>query len=187
MRILKIVPILHTLGELSGFPVDLSCLPVDEERMNKIWSILAKAIRGCYYDGWKGVQIFVDGFAIPVRFRDPDMTPRKYKEEWFRRMEEVDSPLGRIVRGLCDRGAILESTEIQDRDFWIRYKATLKEIIERKATMAELDRLDETRNERIVSNINKTLKERGLLLIGRSHIEGLRRQTWDSDIKIRYL
>jgi hypothetical protein len=85
------------------------------------------------------------------------------------------------------QGAVLESTEINVKDFWIRYKELLsKAIQEPGAYVGLLDEADRQRDIFINGNIKSTLKEKGLLLIGSKHIKHLKTLDW-SDIEVEFI
>ena len=175
MRTLKIVPIVHTHAE-TAFPYG----PLLRERTTAAWRAIEPAVQGCYED-WKGVQIYADGFAIPEEFKDPTMTPEKYRTEWMNRLIRVGSPLAELVKRLVERGAVLESTEINVKSFWEgRYMPTFRKAIRTRDTR-ELDELDRLRETYISERISRTLRDRGILLIGMKHLGKFK---FDEDIKV---
>lgn len=176
-----IIPIVHTEQE--------TCIPYDYGQRLKVqeaWDIIEPAIRGAYQD-WEGVQLYVDGYAIPDAFNDPFMTREHYRRRWLSRLLKVGSPLAGIIEETILKGAVLESTENNVKDFWLNYKQVLNEAIQEPAAyLSQLDQLDRQRDGVINQNIKTTLKERGLLLIGRKHIDHLKTLNW-SDIEVKVM
>lgn len=164
MRTLKIVPIVHSQAE-TVIPYG----PLLRERTTAAWRAIEPAVEKCYAE-WKDVQIYADGFAIPEEFKDPEMTPEKYKTYWVDRLVQRGSPLAKLVKRLVERGAILESTEINEKSFWEeRYMPAFREAIRTGSTL-RLDELDRLREAYISKRISQTLRGRGLLLIGMKHL-----------------
>ena len=175
MRTLKIVPIVHTHAE-TAIPYS----PLLRERTTAAWLAIEPAVQSCYED-WKGVQIYADGFAIPEEFKDPTMTPEEYRTNWMNRLIRVGSPLAKLVKWLVERGAVLESTEINEKSFWEeRYMPTFREAI-RMGDTRELDDLDRLREAYISERVSQTLRDRGILLIGMKHLGKFK---FDEDIKV---
>ena len=175
LRTLKIVPIVHTHAE-TGIPYG----PLLRERTTAAWRAIEPAALSCYED-WKGVQIYADGFAIPEEFKDPGMTPEKYRTEWMDRLIRVGSPLAKLVKQLVERGAVLESTELNVKSFWGKqYMPTLRKAI-RTGDTRGLDELDRLREAYISERISRTLRDRGILLIGMKHLGKFK---FDEDIKV---
>ena len=175
MRTLKIVPIVHTYAE-TAIPYG----PLLRERTTAAWQAIEPAVQSCYED-WEGVQIYADGFAIPEEFKDPTMTPEKYRTEWTDRLIRMGSSLAKLVKRLVERGAVLESTEINQKSFWEeRYMPTFREAI-RTGDTRELDELDRLREAYISERISQTLKDKGILLIGMKHLGKFK---FDEDIEV---
>ena len=165
MRELKIVPIVHVQEE-----TNIPYTPQKQMAVKQAWEVIELVVRACYVD-WKGVQLYIDGFTVPITFKDPELTVDGYKLIYLKRLVELNSPLGRVIVELLSKGAILESTEIPYKYFWLRYREVLAKAITNPVLyVKELDALDIEREKYISGNIGRTLKARGLFLIGRRHI-----------------
>jgi len=167
MRELKVIPIVHTQEETR-----IKMRKNQRKRIKQAWKEIRPMIDNAY-KCFEEVQLYVDGFAIPENFKNSEMDADKYKDKWIERLLNLDSPLGDVVNRLLSKGAILMSTEINKKDFWLEYKKLLRRSKGNasKDLIRGLDKMDAERNKFIERNIDVTLAQAGLLLIGRKHLK----------------
>lgn len=154
MRILKVAPIVHTQAE-TRIPYS----PILRRKLKEYWKRAKPKIREAY-DDWIKVQLFIDAFAIPKEFEDPRMTIKEYKKKWLERLLKIGSPLSETVNEILEKGATLESTEIEEKDFWLDYQKEMSGAM--KSTPHKLDKINRRREEFISDRINSALNEKGI-------------------------
>jgi hypothetical protein len=157
-RQLKVIPIVHSQEETK---VPYTARQVAQ--VEQAWNILKPTILNSFQN-WKGVQVYLDSYAVPKGY-----TKEEYPSLWLKRFPK--SPLSDTIRILLENGALLEPTE--DGYLLVReYLPALTKAIRTKDT-TELDKLDDERERIIVKNIDDSLRDEGLLLIGRKHLKGI--------------